>query len=285
MNFVNLFLDFGCWISCNCNYGQATGGWYLNELFSSPENFNKNIDSLFKLISIIGAIIVIYKTYKEVGKWRNERKEANTNRAEDLNWRKVKEAKALYDELLSKNSLSWQALQMIDFIIQPNSSYVLEDLRSSKKNVKYKVDLKSIRIALSFDKNGRYSVTPKSKKEKKKYAYILRCFDNLFYKIGLFKFHIDRKLVNFDDVVHPLDYYIRIILGRNLNAENDKKSQAKHLYILQYAKRYGFKRSLLFINEIEDFILKEDGVDIQINKELTDYLSSFNNLQTTTETQ
>ena len=141
--------------------------------------------------AVIGIILALLKYISEHSKDREQRADELAQRELELRWKQAEAAKKLLDQMLS-DPYSVAAMGMLDW------NDVEFELESGIKIKVSQADyLKALRVSdLHFDV-----------KEK----YIRDCFDYFFYFMATIEHYLDSKLVLLEDVVFPLDYYMRTI--------------------------------------------------------------------------
>jgi len=160
------------------------------------------------IAAIIGGAFAIYKVMHEVHQGRQQR-------TDELRWRKAEAAKALNDQMLD-DPPTHAALIMLDwdgreFEVAPQQ--------------KAHITRKEMLTALRTTNTSNFST---------KEMFIRDSFDNLFYYMGVIEHYIGRSLVEFEDVQHPIDYYVGKL------AENRDVFEG-------YLGRYGFVKGSAFL--------------------------------------
>lgn len=163
------------------------------------------------LIAVIGGVVAVFNILYEM-------RENRSQRAEELRWKRAQAAKVLNDEMLDDGP-TYAALVMLDwsgrqFEIQPS--------------VRVKIATHEFLTALRTN-DPNFSDTE---------IFVRDAFDSLFYHMGVFEHYISRTLIEFDDVKHPIDYYV-------VKMAEHKPTFSKYIFA------YGFDRSSCFLERFD----------------------------------
>jgi len=182
----------------------------------------------------IAAVIVgFFSVTKIVYELRQTRRQ----REEELKWKKAAAAKELIDELFDSRKAK-DAMKMLDW---DGSSFEIANGVTEK---------------ISFDEMIRALRTEDTNFSKKE-EFIRDSFDGLFYHLGMLQHYVARELVEFEDVSHPIDYYVKLM------APNQQVYGA-------FLKTYGFHRTEKFMDRFEDWSRARKLVSQQQRKALTE---------------
>ncbi|ESS71329.1 hypothetical protein MGMO_107c00050 [Methyloglobulus morosus KoM1] len=157
----------------------------------------------------------------------------------DSKWKKTETAKSLIKEMMD-DSRARNARRMIDwtygrlFDINQNDNGKTEPFPISRQE-----------IYEALDKLGVESSDPLDSKT----IFVRDCFDRFFYFMGVFEHYIFRKLVDFEDVRYPMEYYVKYLKSSNPNQQDYDESHFK--YFEKYITRYNYKYAQDFINRFE----------------------------------
>jgi len=147
-----------------------------------------------------------------------ELRHARSQREQDLRWKKAQAAKSLNDEMLSDEK-SHAAMTLLDW-----DGREFEIKKDTNARITTDEMLKSLR---SVDTEFSDSET-----------FVRDAFDNFFYYMGIFEHSVSTRLVDFQDLEHPIEYYVAIL--------------AKHRPVVEnYMVTYGFTRGLSFLERFE----------------------------------
>jgi len=177
------------------------------------ENYKATVEMLSWLVTTAAALFGIYKIVIEL-------RHATENREQELRWRKAQAAKSLNDEMLNEDE-SRAAMTMLDW---DGRVFQLANERSAR------VSAEEMLEAL------RTTNTVFSDLE----VFVRDSFDAYFYRLGMLEHSINRRLVDFEDVEHPADYYVKLLAKNRPVFEN-------------FLSCYGYKRTLAFLGRFDDW--------------------------------
>lgn len=164
-------------------------------------------------VGILGALVAA-----SIGIWQMV--ETRYQRTEELRWRQANLARELIDKMLADEQAG-SALRMLDWEEQSHE-YEIEVGRKEEINV-----------------NDVYSALQVNDSQKSpKDVYIRECFDQLFFHINQVERSLRIKVLQFDDVKFPLDYYSKLMLQQKMVFET-------------YMNEYGDKEALTFFQRFE----------------------------------
>jgi len=140
-------------------------------------------------------------------------------RKNELRWKRTEAAKALNDEMMA-DAKACDAMLMIDYPSgRPFDVPGVGTTRIDRARVKHA-------LMLSFADDEVPMVD----------RFVRDAFDSLLYRVGALEHYVSRDLVEFLDVQHPIDYYIK------------RMDTAGHREAIQhYICRYGFYRTKEFM--------------------------------------
>lgn len=180
-------------------------------------NIKDWVDILTKLLASIGGLIAAFRAIYEI---RANRKQ----RIEEFRWKQANISKTIIDELLSDEKAQ-AALTMLDW---PGRKFLLEDSEDKQKLVT--VSRKDITKALRTKNDYGFD---------DKEVYIRDCFDSLFNYFERIQHFIDIKLIDFQDVVFPVDYYVfRIMYDQ------------PYIIFKCYFRKYGYRKTEVFFEQL-----------------------------------
>ena len=171
------------------------------------------IQALSWLAAAVAAVVGVLKVLFEMRQNRAQREQ-------ELRWRKAQAAKALNDEMLEDRP-SLAAMTMLDW-----------DGRE--------FEVKPGQVVAIDTTDMIYALRVREKSFSDTEAFVRDAFDNLFYFLGLFEHSISRELVDFEDLVHPIEYYVQL-MARHRPALDD------------YLTAYGFTRAASFLRRFESW--------------------------------
>lgn len=174
-------------------------------------NLKNWIQAASWLIAIIGGVVAVLNILYEL-------RESRSQRVDELRWKRAQAAKTLSDEML-EDGPTHAALVMLDW-----DGREFEIKPSVRVKIKTREFLTALRTA-----NTNFSDME---------IFVRDAFDNMFYHMGVFEHYISRGLVDFDDVKHPVDYYVA-------------KIAAQKPVFVQYLGAYGFERSSRFLQRFD----------------------------------
>ncbi len=164
------------------------------------------MNDIANLLQVIAAVVGVFgvliggliAAMKMIGEWRRAnylRKEANDQRREELRWRQAEEGRKVLDDLfLSDKHDGFNALVMTDLAEEkepvPFEDRWMEKIKIEKHDVREKDVLEALKLARS----------PKA-------AFIIGCFDDLFFYLDRIGYYLEEKRIELKDVLSPLDYY------------------------------------------------------------------------------
>ena len=143
-----------------------------------------------------------------------ELRQAREQRAQELRWRKAQAAKTLNDQMLADHA-ALAAMIMLDW-----DGREFEIKPGVKAAISTEEMLHSLRTV-----NTTFSDTE---------AFVRDSFDLLLYYLGMFEHYISRRLVDYEDLVHPIEYYVGLMAANRPVFE-------------KYFERYGFTRAAAFL--------------------------------------
>lgn len=168
--------------------------------------------------AVIGIVLALIR-YKSEQKQNREQRERELEQKQlELRWKQAEAAKKLLDEMLT-DVRAVAAMKMLDW-----NELEYEIKPGLNQQIDEEDYIKALRVSnLNF-----------SDKE----AYIRDCFDSLFYYMAMIGHYIHSDLVRMEDVVFPLDYYMKII---NRNREVFDK----------FLNHYELDRSMEFMKKLD----------------------------------
>lgn len=180
-------------------------------------NIKDWVDILTKLLASIGGLIAAFRAIYEIQANRKQR-------INELRWKQANISKTIIDELLSDEKAQ-AALTMLDW---PGREFILEN--SEDKQELVTVSPEDIRIALRTKNDLGFD---------NKQVYIRDCFDSLFNYIERIQHFIDIKLIDFEDVIFPINYYVLRIMY-----------DQPYIIFKSYFRKYGYKKTEFFFEKL-----------------------------------
>lgn len=148
-------------------------------------------------IAAAGSVIVaIWKLLSDAHASREQRER-------DLRWRQAEAGKKLNDAMMA-DAESWAAMRMLDF---SGRKFQLPSTASSTTVTVTHSDLSTVL-------NSSTTVTDD------KGVYIRDCFDRLFYYLATLEHYISSKLIRYEDVAFPIEYYVPLLANFKSEAES-----------------------------------------------------------------
>lgn len=165
------------------------------------------------LVAVIGGLIAVLKILYEL-------RENRSQRAEELRWKKAQAAKTLSDEMFEHVATN-AALVMLDW-----DGREFEIKPAVRAEIRTREFLTALRTT-----STNFSDTE---------IFVRDAFDGLFYHMGVLEHYISRGLIEFEDVKHPLDYYV-------------VKIAAQKRVFVKYLQVYRFERSARFLQRFDEW--------------------------------
>ncbi len=190
--------------------------------FITHPNLHAWIQSAALVMAVIGGAFGVFKVLFERRHAREQREHELAQRVSEQKWRMASVAKDLNDRMIADPQVK-VALSLLDIALRAYS------LPSKPPVFLARSD---IAPALDTATNGG-NVDDQA-------LLITDAFDQLFYYMGIFEHWISRDLVTFEDVRHPIDYYIGCMA----------KDCAS---VSRYLERFGFYRTIKFLNYFESW--------------------------------
>jgi len=145
---------------------------------------------------------------------------ANTaQRDRELRWEQAKLATVLEDDLLINDPQAFNALRMTD--------WGAFDFNIEGKKVR--ITQEEVQAALNVKNNNNLSPT---------HVFIRESFDRLFYRMGKIEQALGSKLVKFEDVCSPMDYYVPFLRSTHEQVLIPYIEQLHHTDALNFMKRF-----------------------------------------------
>lgn len=145
-------------------------------------------------------------------------------RARELRWNQAKLAVELEDDMFINDPQAFNALRMIDWGAY---DYTI-------KGTEVMITRGEVQQAFNIDKNNE--LTPKS-------VFIRESFDRLFYRMGKIERAVKSKLVRFEDVYSPMDYYVPFLRSTHGQVLIPYMEQLHHTDALEFIKRFDIKEN------------------------------------------
>ncbi len=144
----------------------------------------------------------------------------NTNqRARELQWNQAKLAAELEDDIFINDPKAFNALRMTDWGAY---DFIIE-------GTKVMITSEEVQEALNIEKNNE--LTPKG-------VFVRESFDRLFYRIGKIERAVKSKLIRFEDVYSPMDYYVPFLRSTHGQVLIPYMQQLHHTDALKFMKRF-----------------------------------------------
>lgn len=173
--------------------------------------------------AVIGIVLALINYISQQRQNREQRERELEQKQLELRWKQAEAAKKLLDEMLT-DFRAVAAMKMLDW-----NDLEYEVKPGVKQTIKEKDYINALRVS-DLDFND-------------KEAYIRDCFDSLFYYMAMIEHYIHSDLVRIEDIVFPLDYYMKII---NKNREVFDK----------FLNHYKLNRTMRFMKTLDEH--KED---------------------------
>lgn len=185
-------------------------------------------------VTALSAVVAVFKFVYDRNKDKQqradelqERKNALVQRKADLRWKRQEMAKKLVDEMLASDRCK-QARTMIDY--PSGRDFVIEP---SKRVVK--IDRTMYLKALTIREDATLT---------EEEHFIRDSFDKFFYFCGITQQWIEREVVEQQDVVYPLVYYVSKLM----------EPSGEPQVIDSYLKRYHFERTQRFFKSVPKYL-------------------------------
>lgn len=174
-------------------------------------------DLISKTVAIIGGLISAIALIISL-------QDNTEQRARELRWNQAKLAVELEDDMFINDPQAFNALRMIDWGAY---DYTI-------KGTAVMITRGEVQQAFNIDKNNE--LTPKS-------VFIRESFDRLFYRMGKIERAVKSKLVRFEDVYSPMDYYVPFLRSTHGQVLIPYMEQLHHTDALEFIKRFDIKEN------------------------------------------
>ena len=175
-------------------------------------------DLISKTVAIIGGLISAIALIISL-------QDNTEQRARELRWNQAKLAVELEDDMFINDPQAFNALRMIDWGAY---DYTI-------KGTAVMITRGEVQQAFNIDKNNE--LTPKS-------VFIRESFYRLFfYRMGKIERAVKSKLVRFEDVYSPMDYYVPFLRSTHGQVLIPYMEQLHHTDALEFIKRFDIKEN------------------------------------------
>ena len=169
-------------------------------------------DMISKAVAIIGGLISAIVLIISLN-------ESTDQRASELRWNQAKLAAELEDDMFVNDLQAFNALRMTDWGAY---DFTIE-------GTKVMITREEVQEALNIKNNN--GLTPKG-------VFVRESFDRLFYRMGKLERAVKSKLVRFEDVCSPMDYYVPFLRATHGQVLIPYMQQLHHTDALEFMKRF-----------------------------------------------
>ena len=178
------------------------------------------IDSVSKIAGVLGVFVAIFVAWHQFEKSRQETKRGREQREDELRWRKAGLARDVLNELW-EDPYANDAMLMLDW---SNREYNIG------QDVTQRITHDDVWTALRI---APTNFTPKEK-------YIRDCFDHFFGAMQIIEHYISIKLIEFEDVKYPFNYFAG-------------KLNKKREVVVPFLKKYEYDKAIDFLRRLDNW--------------------------------
>jgi hypothetical protein len=192
-----------------------------------PWNLQNWLQAFSWVFAAVGAVGAASSAIWGIRKGRKELKLNRIQREEELKWKRAQAAKDLNDKMLADPS-ALNARLMIDY--QSGRDFMLPGASSP-----ITIATKDVVQALT-QRHSPGTIVPALDR------FIRDAFDELLYQMGILEHYISRELIEFEDIRHPIDYYVHRM-----------KEVGLQVPVQDYIEHYHFYRTKLFLQRFPEW--------------------------------
>lgn len=178
------------------------------------------IDAISKSIGVLSVFVAIFVAWHQFEKNRQETKRSREQREEELRWRKASLARDVLNELW-EDSYANDAMFMLDW-----------------SNREYNIAKAKVERITRDEVWDALRIAPTNFNDKEK--YVRDCFDHFFGMMQIIEHYISIKLLEFEDMKYPFNYFAG-------------KLRQKREVVEAFLKKYEYDKAIAFLNRLDNW--------------------------------